>query len=102
MPWITTDFDDDPSRKRIKVLDLRICTCNVKALNKPGALSQLETVLKEYKADIIALQEMRWTGQGQTNLSSCYVYYSGHASRHEFGCGISESTSQDLLQLTNV
>ena len=30
---------------------------------------------------------MRWTGQGQTNLSSCDVYYSGHASRHEFGCG---------------
>ena len=30
---------------------------------------------------------MRWTGQERTNLSSCDVYYSGHASRHEFGCG---------------
>ena len=33
-----------------------------------------------------ALQEMRWTSQGQTKLSSCDVYHSGHASRHEFGC----------------
>ena len=46
----------------------------------------MEKVLKDYKADIIALQKMRWTGQGQTNLSSCDIYYSGHASRHEFGC----------------
>ena len=30
---------------------------------------------------------MRWTDQGRTNLSSCDVYYSGHASQHEFGCG---------------
>ena len=30
---------------------------------------------------------MLWTGQGQTNLSSCDVYYSVHASRHKFRCG---------------
>ena len=36
------------------------------------------------KTDITALQEMRWTGQGRTKLSSCDIYYSGHASRHEF------------------
>ena len=24
---------------------------------------------------------------GTNNLSSCDIYYSGHASRHEFGCG---------------
>ena len=80
MPRITTDFDDP--RKRIKVHDLRICTWNVRSLNRPGAVSQLETVLKGYKADITALQEMRLTGQEQTNLSSCDVYYSGHASRY--------------------
>ena len=84
-------------RKRIKAHDLRICTWNVRSLNKPGAVSQLETVLKDYKADIIALQEMRWTGHGQTNLSSCDVYYSGHASRHEFRCGF--AVGEDLRDL---
>ena len=74
---MTTPFP----RKRIKAQDLRICTWNVRSLNKPCAVSQLETVLKDYKADIIALQEMRWTGQGQTNLSSC------DALLLELGCG---------------
>ena len=39
--------------------DLRICTCNVRSLNKLDAISQLETVLEVYKADIIALQEIQ-------------------------------------------
>ena len=40
-----------------------------------------------YNADITALQEMRWTGQGYTKLRSCDIYLRGHASRHEFGRG---------------
>ena len=32
--------------KRIKAHDLRICTWNVRSLNKLGAISQLETVLE--------------------------------------------------------
>ena len=42
MPRKTTDFDDDTPRKLIKTQDLRICT-------RPGGVSQLETVLKDYK-----------------------------------------------------
>ena len=83
VPWITTDFDNDsPPRKRIKAQDLRICTWNVRSLNKPGAVTYLEKAPRKYKTDITALQEMRWTGQGRKNLSSFDVYYSGHASRN--------------------
>ena len=85
--------------KRIKAHDLRICTWNVRSRNRPGAVSQLETVLKDYKADITALQEMRRSGQGQTNLSSCDVYYSGNVSRHEFGCGF--AVREDLRKLVS-
>ena len=53
----------------------------------PGVVTQLENVLSDYKADITALQEMGRTGQGRSNLSFCDIYYIGHASRHEFGCG---------------
>ena len=60
---IMTDVDDDPLRKRIKAHDLRICIWNVRSLNNMVAISQLETVIEAYKTDIIALQEMRWTGQ---------------------------------------
>ena len=36
---------------------------------------------------------MRWTGKGCTNLSSCDVYYSGHASRNNFGCAFAVGES---------
>ena len=59
LPRIMTVFDDHPPpRKRIRAHDLRTCTWNVRSLNKLRAISQLETVLKNYKTEIIALQEM--------------------------------------------
>ena len=79
---MTTPTNPLPTRTRIKAHDLGICTGNVRSLHRPDAVTQLKKILRKYKTDITALQEMRWTGQGQTNLSSCDVYYSGHASRH--------------------
>ena len=91
-------------RKRIKEHDLRICTWNVRTLYRSDADTQLEKVLSNYNADITALQEMRWTGQGCTNLSSCDVYYSGHASRHEFRYGfvVGESLRHLVSKFTAV
>ena len=93
MPRISTDFVDD--NKRIKEHDLRICTWNVRTLNRSVAVAQLKNVLSNYKA----LLEMRWVGQGRTNLRSCDVYYSTHASRHEFGCCF--AVSGDLRKLVS-
>ena len=76
----------DP-RKRYKDHDLRICTWNVRTLYRPGATIQLADVLENYKADITAIQEMRWTGHGCTKRKNCDIYYSCHEKRHEFGCG---------------
>ena len=53
MPRITTDFDNGPPRKRIMAHDLRICTWNVRSLNKLGAISQLETVSKLIKLKLL-------------------------------------------------
>ena len=77
---------DDP-RKRYKDHDLRICTWNVRTLYRPGVTIQLADVLENYKADITAIQEMRWTGHGCTKRKNCDIYYSCHEKRHEFGCG---------------
>ena len=70
---------------------MRICNWNVRSLHRPAAVNQLEKLLRKYETDITALQEMRRTAQGRTNLSTCDVYYSGHASRHVFGCGFAVS-----------
>ncbi|XP_060647400.1 craniofacial development protein 2-like [Drosophila nasuta] len=70
-----------------KDYDLRICTWNVRTLNWEGASIQLADALEKLKADITAIQEMRWTGQGCSKRANCDIYYSCHAERREFGCG---------------
>jgi sorting nexin-29 len=43
--------------------------------------------LSNLKADITAIQEMRWNGKGCMKKRNCDIYYSCHTDRREFGCG---------------
>lgn len=83
--WIPYNVDDHGKRK--KDYDLRVCTWNVRTLYRPGAAQQLADALTKCKADITAIQEMRWIGQGCLKKNNCDIYYSCHPERHEFGCG---------------
>ena len=60
---------DDDHRKRKSDNDLRICTWNVRTLKWDGTSIQLIDILERYKANIIAIQEMRWKGQGLLTAS---------------------------------
>ncbi|XP_043065425.1 uncharacterized protein LOC122320881 [Drosophila ficusphila] len=80
-------FNVDDHGKRKKDNDLRVCTWNVRTLYRPGAAQQLADTLKKCRADIAAIQEMRWIGQGCIKKKDCDIYYSCHPERHEFGCG---------------
>ena len=51
------------------------CIWNVRTLYREGVSIQLVNVLKKYKADIIALQEIRWKGQGCKKLQSCDMWF---------------------------
>ena len=103
MPRIRNPSVDDP-RKRYKDHDLRICTWNVRTLYRDGAHIQLVNVLNNYKADITALQEIRWKGQGCCKMQSCDIYYSGHAEKRILGCGfaVGERLRNLVLQFTPV
>ena len=46
-------------------------------------LSQLEA----YKMDIIAIQEMRWTGEGIIDKRNRTIFYSCDRKHHMFGTG---------------
>lgn len=94
---------EDP-RKRFKDHDLRVCTWNVRTLNSDGASIQLVNVLKEYRADITALQEIRWKGQGCKKFNHCDVYYSCHDNKRIFGCGfaVGERLRNLVMQFTPV
>lgn len=75
-----------------KDYDLKICTWNVRTLNRPGAMQELENVLKKTKADITAIQELRRKDKGIEKRGSCAVYFSGHKKHRHFGCGFVVST----------
>ena len=104
MPRKNTPSNEKDPRKRYKDNDLRICTWNVRTLNREGATIQLVNVLKEYKADITAIQEMRWKGQGCSNEQFCDIYYSCHEEKRNFGCGfvVGERFRNLVLQFTPV
>ena len=95
--------DDDPC-KRNKEYDLRACTWNVRSLNGEGASARLVDVLVRVKADITAIQEMRWTGQGKKNIGPCDVYYSCHVKERKFGVGfvVGERLRRQVLSFTPV
>lgn len=59
----------------------------MRTLYRPGAIKELEDVLKKSKADITAIQEMRWIGEGIQKRRSCDVYFSCHEKHHLLGCG---------------
>ena len=59
----------DDHDKRLKGYGLRIDTWNIHTLHRMGAYAQLAGALIKYKANITAIQEMRWIGQGRKNVN---------------------------------
>ena len=64
-----------------------IGTWNVRTLYRNGALRNLVDVFDEYSIDVLALQEIRWTGQGIFEKKKHSVFYSCQNKHHQFGTG---------------
>lgn len=77
----------DTRKRPKKQNDLRIYSWNILTLYKSGALRQLENVARTYKADLIALQEVRWNGDGVMQKKDFDLYYSCHKKDHKLGTG---------------
>jgi exonuclease III len=54
---------------------------------RSGALKNLIKIIENYKTDILAVQETRWTGQHILEKKECTMYYSCHNKTHHFGTG---------------
>ena len=69
--------------------DLNIGTWNVRTLLMEGKLEELKNVLRKYRMDIIALQELRWKGQGivRDKKQQVDLYYSCADKTGMYGCG---------------
>jgi len=55
----------------------RIGTWNVRSIRRPGALEDLIKCMKEYKLELVALQETRWPGSGDHVSNGYTLLYSG-------------------------
>lgn len=73
-------------------------------LYRECASIQLTDVPVKCKADITAIQEMRWTGQGCSKRATCAIYNSCNLERRESGCGfmVSKRLSQLVSRYTPV
>ena len=63
--------------QRNKNPKLCIGTWNVKTLLKPGKMKELAEELTKTRLEIVALQEIRWSGNGVIKQKDFSLYYSG-------------------------
>lgn len=66
---------------------MKIFTWNVRTLYTAGGLRILESIGNKYKADLIALQEIRWTGEGVLHKKNFDLFYSCDKKNHLLGTG---------------
>ena len=72
--------------KRIK--EVWLATWDVHTLYRAGAMNELLKEMDKYKADLCALQEIRWPGGGTATKKICVILHTGHKSdKHESGTG---------------
>jgi exonuclease III len=62
---------------RNNVDKLVIGTWNVKTLLKPGKIQELSEELHKSQMNIVALQEIRWAGNGVISKKYFQLFYSG-------------------------
>lgn len=60
---------------------------NTLTLCRAGAFQTLTEILIQYTGSIVALEEIRWTGEGQIKINEYIIYYKGTNNRHNFWTG---------------
>ena len=81
---------------RLKHRDIFTGTWNVRTLYSSGALEILTRELDQSLLDLVALQEVRWPGEGSQESGSFTLFYGG-AERPEFGTVKKKKKSHTLL-----
>ena len=86
--------------QRKRTNDLNVATWNVRTMLAPGKMEEIGREMIKFKYDLIALQEIRWKGQGEMKKKLYTVLYSGNEDRRgNRGTGfiISEKARRNIL-----
>ncbi|CAG4965960.1 unnamed protein product [Colias eurytheme] len=70
-----------------RINEFSLCTWNLRTLYRPAGLQLLCQQLIQHRADITAVQELRWVGDGVIEKPDFTTYYSCHKKNHIFGTG---------------
>jgi hypothetical protein len=84
-----------------KLVELRFDTLNIGTFFKAGAIKIIIDEIKRYKMLLVALQEIRWPGNGSVKSDYVTILYSkGTSSRHKLGIGflINESLLPEVIR----
>jgi hypothetical protein len=76
--------------KRPKYTEISLATWNVQTILKPGTMKEIMEEIGKARVDVVAVQEIRWQGQGRIDKEDFSLSYSGPKERTG-RCG------QDLL-----
>jgi hypothetical protein len=73
-------FNDD-GWKRTKDTKITLATWNVQTVLKPGKMKEIMEEIGKARVDIVAVQEIRWQGQGRIDKKDFSLFYSGPIER---------------------
>jgi hypothetical protein len=77
------DLDDSVVRPKQWKKDIRFGTRNVRSLCRVGEIKSVVGELEKYKLDLLAVQEVRWEGEGyQTAENYTFFYGKGNGNHH--------------------
>ena len=75
------------NRKYWRRMEFYLGTWNVLSLYRAGAFRLLLDQINKYKTGIIAIQEIRWIGQGTLEEKDHTIFYSCDRKQHKLGVG---------------
>jgi len=68
-------------RGQTRIRGLTFGTSNVQTMLQPGKMMEIADEVLKLGIDLVALQEIRWQGQGEMNKKHFTVIYSGPENR---------------------
>ena len=100
-----TDSTENDLRTRKRILTWKntknFGTWNLRTINRSGAVEELEKEMINYRMQVCALQEIRWTGVGSKDLKEGRILYSGRKDgKHREGTGfyVRKALINDIIE----
>jgi len=72
---------NDGGRKGTRYTEMTLATWNIQTMLKPGRMKEIMEEIGKARVDIVAVQEIRWQGQGRIGKKDFSLFYGGPKER---------------------